>query len=656
MITEAIQTGFTKEHLAKLYQTMLDNDDSKSAEKMLQIAQKWINQEFMISFTGHFSAGKSSMINHLLEKSILPKSPIPTSANVVKITSGKGKAHIHTDKGIVIEYEEPYEIDMIKEYAKERGTIKEIEISTKEAILPDGCTIIDTPGIDAADDADRLITESSMHLVDALFYVMDYNHVQSEVNLHFLKKVQKHNIPFYIIINQIDKHNEEELAFDEFCRKINQTFEQWGIFPEIIYYSSLIDMASSHSQIDDIKQTLFLLLTKDKDTFLNVERSVRQVVNEHKSHLRQEYESEAAELQPEDSDAAGRLKELDIKIERLNNLSGDLEKDFRTALNTTLKNAYLMPANLRDMAHSYLESQQQDFKIGLFGSSKKTVEARRKREADFLAGLQETIETSVQWRLRDKLLNLFQSYGLYNQALMQQVQNMSIVYDASDLSSLIKPGATVNGDYVLHYTEDLKDDIKQKYKQEALKLLDSAYEEIKDKTANELAELELERANAANVHEQYEMNEKLKNDLEEKTREIDDALTTPKATDEDWQEIQKALATTKKIIKTHDASFFKDEAESVIEEPNAAETEKLTAEPAYQADSILSDLEKVIDTVEDLPGFRSIIADLQHKHSRLGSREFTVALFGAFSAGKSSLANALIGERSEEHTSTPVTA
>lgn len=42
-------------------------------------------KEVTIGFTGHFSAGKSSMINALLGETILPSSPIPTSANIVEI-------------------------------------------------------------------------------------------------------------------------------------------------------------------------------------------------------------------------------------------------------------------------------------------------------------------------------------------------------------------------------------------------------------------------------------------------------------------------------------------------------------------------------------------------------------------------------------------
>src|SRR5690625_3105989 len=156
------------------------------------------------------------MIKALLGKDIKPKSPIPTSANIVKLTSGEGWARVFFTKGDPIEYQEPYDLDMIKAYSTDKDEIKRIEISTKEVIIPHKAALMDTPGIDAADDADRLMTESALHLVDVLFYVVDYNHVQSEVNLYFLKEIQAQGIPIYLIINQIDKHNEAEIPFIEF--------------------------------------------------------------------------------------------------------------------------------------------------------------------------------------------------------------------------------------------------------------------------------------------------------------------------------------------------------------------------------------------------------------------------------------------------------
>src|SRR5699024_10693172 len=138
--------------------------------------------------------------------------------------------------------------------------------------------IVDTPGIDAADDADRYMTESSLHLVDVLYYVMDYNHVQSEINFTFLKQIQDKNIPIYLIINQVDKHNENELSFEQFADRVEESFRQWSIYPEKIYYSSVMDQTLSFNQLNNIKQDLFQLLHKHDSVAERVTNATNQVI------------------------------------------------------------------------------------------------------------------------------------------------------------------------------------------------------------------------------------------------------------------------------------------------------------------------------------------------------------------------------------------
>ncbi len=66
--------------------------------------------------------------------------------------------------------------------------IETVEITYPIPFLKDHAALLDTPGIDSTDDAHQMSTESALHLADVVFYVMDYNHVQSEVNLAFTKK------------------------------------------------------------------------------------------------------------------------------------------------------------------------------------------------------------------------------------------------------------------------------------------------------------------------------------------------------------------------------------------------------------------------------------------------------------------------------------
>src|SRR5699024_4096602 len=98
---------------------------------------------------------------------------------------------------------------------------------------------------------------------------------------------------------------------------------------------------------------------------------------------------------------------------------------------------------------------------------------------------------------------------------------------------------------------------------------------------------------------------------------------------------------------------------SNMSEPKLESTEESITTNVNQSISVeqmCERIDQVIDTVEDLPGFQSIIHDLTEKRHRFTQQSYTIALFGAFSAGKSSFANALLGDRLLPVSPNPTTA
>ena len=75
-------------------------------------------------------------------------------------------------------------------------------------------------------------TESALHIADIVFYTMDYNHVQSELNFQFTKQLMKYNPNVYLIVNMIDKHKDNELSFEEFKATVHQSFANMGCCTE----------------------------------------------------------------------------------------------------------------------------------------------------------------------------------------------------------------------------------------------------------------------------------------------------------------------------------------------------------------------------------------------------------------------------------------
>ncbi|WKB34698.1 hypothetical protein QS257_12090 [Terrilactibacillus sp. S3-3] len=68
----------------------------------------------------------------------------------------------------------------------------------------------------------------------------DYNHVLSDVNFNFLKTLAKLGKPFYLIVNQIDKHNEKEGSFASFKAHVESALSDWQLYPQKIFYLSLV--------------------------------------------------------------------------------------------------------------------------------------------------------------------------------------------------------------------------------------------------------------------------------------------------------------------------------------------------------------------------------------------------------------------------------
>ncbi len=105
------------------------------------------------------------------------------------------------------------------------------------------------------------------------------------------------------------------------------------------------------------------------------------------------------------------------KIEAIEEKTQALEIQFKSDLNTTLDNAYLMPRELRDKAKMYLEANQSDFKVGFFGAKKKTAHEKKRREEVFLTGLNDSIQSNIQWKIREKFLNLLNDYRITDSQL-----------------------------------------------------------------------------------------------------------------------------------------------------------------------------------------------------------------------------------------------
>lgn len=654
--------------IAALYEFFTLQGDCQTAERARDLALKLQKQEYSIAFCGHFSAGKSSMINKIVGDDLLPSSPIPTSANLVKIKTGEDYAKVIFKEGAPRLYPSPYDYDQVKSYCKDGDQIHSIEISYSNSSLPSGVTIMDTPGIDSTDDAHRIATESALHLADLVFYVMDYNHVQSELNFLFTRELTAAGKQVYLIINQIDKHREDELSFAQFKESVRSSFASWGVKPARIFYTSLKNNQHVENEFSELQKFIGSVIVNRKELIpTSIFQSLKKLVTEH--FVFQEEKNGEQVVKFEEKLMALTSEEREILPERMKALENErtdiqaslhqLENSINNQIDDILKNAYLMPFQTRDLAKAYIESRQKNFKVGLFFSRQKTEDERRVRLKLLYDDLSEKAKTQLEWHLRELFLRVLNEQEIHDAVILVKIQDYTFTFDVGLLENAVKEGALLSGDYVLNYTNDVAEGIKKLAKKSIVELKELCMNALKRKNHDKESRIDADIKELKEYVNAFLGLEKHKEGLRFCKEEMEKLLVgdyplshyNEKIHDLLTEEIEDAeiISQSDELTANNNDSFV----EQVHVQQSEEQTKKSTAKLISQ---LVDKLTFTANAVHDIPGFKKMSEQLLQKADTLISKQFTVALFGAFSAGKSSFANALIGDKVLPVSPNPTTA
>ncbi|MCM3599843.1 dynamin family protein [Robertmurraya korlensis] len=661
-------TQSTLSRIANLHTYFLSRGNEETAQKAKQLAIKLQEREYAIAFCGHFSAGKSTMINTLIGENILPSSPIPTSANLVKVKAGEDYAKVYFNEGRPLYYKAPYDYSMVKTYCKNGDEITSIEISKSNTKLTSGTAILDTPGIDSTDDAHRIATESALHLADLVFYCMDYNHVQSEVNFMFTKELTEEGKEVFLVVNQIDKHREEELSFLQFQQSVKESFASWGVKPGRIFYTTLKEPTHPHNELKDLQSFIAeKVLMKDQLLELSVTNSLNKLIqeqmvfefNQNKDTMEKLEQKLSAVPEGERNNLQDKVVELqqqlDIQVEALTEQKRKLE----LIIIDILKNAYLMPFQTRELAEKFLESRQREFKVGLLFSKNKTEQERQERLHAFFSDMQEKVKSQLEWHLKDAITRFLKQEDINSADLLTKIQEYSVPFTSEFLLKAEKKDARLSGEYVLNYTNDLAESLKNLARRELEPFMEDFLKIQGDKMSRKASKWEEELKVIRDFNHTWSELKTIMNGQKMSRDTMEQMVTENIKRDEiRVHEIEKLLTVNEEFeIMT---STEKDEAvdsPKMVEKTIETPTEEIqTTEAGLQVRDVIRKLKTAATLLNDVPGFKTTSEELTLTSDRLAHRGFTIALFGAFSAGKSSFANALIGQKLLPVSPNPTTA
>lgn len=226
---------------------------------------------FNVVVVGRFSRGKSTFINALLKKKILPSSNIPTTAVVSEISYSDKPAFILVAKDgsskvldeqefISIKapkYADETEQDEVQRYIEEQKAIEDIDyldVKYPLKFCQNDVKIVDTPGTDDLDQERVEITYRYLNHADAVIMMLQASQLLSAGEVEFLKErilAEKIQDIFYVInkkdaLNGID---EEKKVIEYAYRNLNEIIPDNGDLKNKIHLVSSLQSLLYHRKL-----------------------------------------------------------------------------------------------------------------------------------------------------------------------------------------------------------------------------------------------------------------------------------------------------------------------------------------------------------------------------------------------------------------------
>lgn len=246
-----------------------DTNENETLDVMQNALEK---KEYLISFMGQFSAGKSKLINNILQKQILPVHITETTAVITMIRFGETEyAEITYKNG----QEEIITVDESQQLwqsgnSDKLADIEAITIYLPNDLLRNGLIIVDTPGINTIIDSHVQLTTELLNRSEKVIYVM--GKPMTDADMKFIRKIEDCGISMLFVRTHMDSVIFAEETLDEVLNKEKALFE--GLTTDPVFFVSNEQENHFFHEIDALRDYLQIKLADNVQASL--ENSCRQ--------------------------------------------------------------------------------------------------------------------------------------------------------------------------------------------------------------------------------------------------------------------------------------------------------------------------------------------------------------------------------------------
>lgn len=299
--------------------------DYETTGLLSQMSMQVKKNSFILSFMGQFSAGKSKLINNILEMDLLPVHITETTAIVTFIQYAKEpSATIVYKNGI----EKRIELDRVKSIWQGNADVNLIDVDyinvqLNHAKLENGLVIADTPGFNTSISEHEEITNMLLQSTEEIVFVM--KKPLTEIDLLFLKRVREIGIKISFVRTNMDKINTSEENIDDTIQfETNKLKEE---FPGCKTYFVSNEVGNPlYQKIEALRSYIEEELAEDVSEKINESCTCRlQKMNERLMKQIEEKVRALSEIQQ--GKQSDLIKENEVRSSKLNQFSRLLESN-----------------------------------------------------------------------------------------------------------------------------------------------------------------------------------------------------------------------------------------------------------------------------------------------------------------------------------------
>lgn len=245
-----------------LFQPLLDATDflkdNAAHDALLTLQSVYQQKLYFVAFIGQYSAGKSCLLNNLLDRQLLPEGTMETTSLLTYVRYGqREEAKLHYLDGSI----QILELDQVAELAQSKDgvrwdmeTLDYLEIYLRENMLRSGMVLLDTPGVNTLIERHEHLLESSLAMAAAIVYVA--GHSPTRVDIERLTMLTKAGFNVVFVRTHCDEIKTSEESVEEVMAGDWKILADCGIRKENCYYLSNLPFSPYFTRLTPLRQRL----------------------------------------------------------------------------------------------------------------------------------------------------------------------------------------------------------------------------------------------------------------------------------------------------------------------------------------------------------------------------------------------------------------